>query len=76
MTSREALERIIKSHYIAMAMLCEDQKDDETEKAIEIIKQDLEVLEIIKQINEEWLEGKIKDFDALAKIMEELEDDN
>lgn len=48
MNSKEALERIIKSHHIAMAMLCEGRKDDETEKAIETIKKDLDKLEELK----------------------------
>ena len=48
MTSKEALERIKKSHRIAMACLGIDKPDIETEKAIKIIEKDLEVLEILK----------------------------
>ena len=48
MTSKEALERIKKSHYIAMACMGIDKPDIETEKAIEKIEKDLEVLEILK----------------------------
>ena len=58
MNSREALERIIKSHHIAMAMLCEGRKDDETEKAIETIKQDLEDYSIIREIEDNVRAGK------------------
>lgn len=49
MTSKEALERIKKSHYIAMACMGIDKPDIETEKAIKTIEKDLEVLEIIKK---------------------------
>lgn len=45
MKIKEALERIKKSHHIAMAMLCEGRKDDETEKAIETIEKKLKQLE-------------------------------
>ena len=46
-TNKEALERLITSHYIAMACLGIEDKD--TEQAIDIIKKDLEVLEILKK---------------------------
>lgn len=48
MNSEEALERIKRSHRIAMACLGIDKPDIETEKAIEKIEKDLEVLEILK----------------------------
>ena len=48
MNSEEALKRIKKSHRIAMACLGIDKPDIETEKAIEKIEKDLEVLEILK----------------------------
>lgn len=47
MANKEALERIIKSHSIAMA--CLGIEDKETEQAIDIIEKDLEVLEILKK---------------------------
>lgn len=47
MTNKEALERIIKSHSIAMA--CLGIEDKETEQAIDIIEKDLKVLEILKR---------------------------
>ena len=49
MTSKEALERIKKSHRIAMACLEIDKPDIETEKAIKIIEKELKVLEILKK---------------------------
>ena len=49
MTSKEALERIKKSHYIAMACMEIDKPDIETEKAIKTIEKDLEILEILKR---------------------------
>ena len=49
MDSEEALERIKKSHRIAMACLGIDKPDIETENAIEKIEKDLEILEIIKK---------------------------
>ena len=49
MTSKEALERIKKSHYIAMACIGIDKPDKETEKAIKIIEKDLEILEMLKK---------------------------
>ena len=48
MNSEEALERIKRSHRIAMACLGIDKPDIETEKAIEKIEKDMEVLEILK----------------------------
>ena len=48
MNSEEALERIKRSHRIAMACLGIDKPDIETEKAIEKIEKELEVLEILK----------------------------
>ena len=48
MNSEEALERIKRSHRIAMACLGIDKPDIETDKAIEKIEKDLEVLEILK----------------------------
>lgn len=47
MNSKKAIERLITSHYIAMA--CLGIEDKETEQAIDIIKKDLEVLEILKR---------------------------
>ncbi len=49
MTSKEALERIKKSHYIAMACMEIDKPDIETEKAIKTIEKDLEILETLKK---------------------------
>ena len=40
--SKEALERIKKSHCIAMAMLCEGRKDIETENAIKELEEIVE----------------------------------
>ena len=60
MTSKEALERIKKSHYIAMACIGIDKPDIETEKAIKAIEKELEVLEIIKKwsfIQENYKDG-------------------
>ena len=49
MNSEEALERIKKSHYIAMICMGIDKPDIETEKAIKTIEKDLEILEILKK---------------------------
>ena len=49
MNSEEALERIKRSHRIAMACLGIDTPDIETEKAIKIIEKELKVLEILKK---------------------------
>ena len=49
MNSEEALERIKRSHCIAMACLGIDKPDIETEKAIKIIEKELKVLEILKK---------------------------
>lgn len=49
MNSEEALERIKRSHRIAMACLGINKPDIETEEAIEKIEKDLEVLNIIKR---------------------------
>lgn len=49
MDSEEALERIKKSHRIAMACLGIDKPDIETEKAIKIIEKELKVLEMLKK---------------------------
>ena len=50
MTSKEALERIKKSHYIAMACMGIDKPDIETEKAIKTIEKDLKILECFRKI--------------------------
>ena len=48
MTGLEAIERIKKSHYTAIAVMgCE--RDYETEKAIEIVEKEHKVLEILKE---------------------------
>ena len=44
----EALDRIKKAHYIAMACMGIDKPDIETEKAIDTIEYELNALEIIK----------------------------
>ena len=49
MNSEEALERIKRSHRIAMACLGIDKPDIETEEAIKIIEKELKVLEILKK---------------------------
>lgn len=49
MNNKEVLERIKRSHRIAMVCLGIDKPDIETEKAIEKIEKDLEVLEILKK---------------------------
>ena len=49
MTSKEALERIKKSHHIAMSCMEIDKPDIETEKAIKTIEKDLEILEMLKK---------------------------
>ena len=49
MNSEETLERIKRSHRIAMACLGIDKPDIETEKAIKIIEKELKVLEILKK---------------------------
>ena len=65
MTSKEALERIKKSHYIAMACIGIDKPDIETEKAIKTIEKDLEILEcfrkVPKQDLKEFIECQIRD---------------
>ena len=48
MTSKEALERIEKSHYVAMACMGIDKPDIETEKAIKTIEQELEKYDQLK----------------------------
>ena len=45
---QEALDRIKKAHYIAMACMGIDKPDIETEKAIDIIEREIKALEIIK----------------------------
>ena len=47
--SKEALERIKKSHYIAMICMGIDKPDIETEKAIKTIEKDLDRLEIYEK---------------------------
>ena len=49
MTSKEALKRIKKSHYVAMDCMGIEEPDVETEEAIKTIEKDLEVLDIIKK---------------------------
>jgi len=49
MTSKEALDRIKRSHRIAMACLLIDKPDIETEEAIKIIEKELKVLEMLKK---------------------------
>ena len=49
MNNEEALERIKRSHSIAMACLGIDKPDIETEKAIKIIEKELKVLEMLKK---------------------------
>ena len=49
MSNREALERIKRSHYVAMAMLCDGKPDEETENAIKVIEQALDRLEMLEK---------------------------
>lgn len=42
LTYEEALERVKKSHCIAMAMLCEGRKDIETENALKKLEEAIE----------------------------------
>ena len=49
MTSKEALKRIKKSHYVAMDCMGIEEPDVETEEAIKTIEKDLEVLDILKR---------------------------
>lgn len=64
LSSEEALERIKRSHRIAMACLGIDKPDIETEKAIEKIEKDLEILECFKKIDKkelkDFIENQIK----------------
>lgn len=48
MTSKEALERIKRSHNVAMACIGCKEEDTETLNAIGTIEKDLEILEIIR----------------------------
>lgn len=57
MTNREALERIKRLHHVAMAMLCDGRKDEETENAIKIIEQ---VLDRLEELEEEEKNAKLK----------------
>ena len=41
-TYEEALERVKRSHHIAMAMFCGGQKDIETENAIKLLEEAIE----------------------------------
>ena len=83
MTSKEALERIKKSHRIAMACLGIDKPDIETEKAIEKIEKDLKVLEqleILKKYYSPFKEFLEEMFEKehnkdLTKVKEWLEHD-
>lgn len=50
MNSKEALKRVKQAHYTAMACLGIEKPDIETEKAIDIIEKDLELLEILKKL--------------------------
>ena len=84
MTSKEAFERIKKSHHIAMMCLGIDKPDIETEKAIEKIEKDLEILEQLeilkkhyspfKKFLEEMFEKGYNE--DLVKIKEWLENDD
>ena len=83
MTSEEALERIKRSHRIAMACLGIDKPDIETEKAIDIIEKDLEILEQLETLKKyyppfkEFLEEMFEKGynEDLKKVKEWLEDD-
>ena len=86
MNSEEALERIKRSHRIAMACLGIDKPDIETEKAIEKIEKELEVLEILKtrvfdemkcfDLNEGWYDDIFYLNENEVKIIKEwLKDD-
>jgi len=48
MTSKEALKRVKQAHYTAMACLGIENPDIVTEKAIEQIEKDLEMLDTLK----------------------------
>ena len=49
MTSKEAFERIKKSHYIAMSCIGIDKPDIKTENAINTIEKDLDRLEELEK---------------------------
>ena len=64
MNSEEALSRIKRSHRIAMACLGIDKPDIETEKAIEKIEKDLEILEQLEILK--------KYYSPFKKFLEEM----
>ena len=76
MTSKEAMKRIKTSHHIAMDMLCEGRKDEETEMAISKIEQELELFEKCKDDNCNYQieNAKLIDkFDAYYELHKQLE---
>ena len=83
MNTQEALERIKRSHCIAMACLGIGKPDIETEKAIEKIEKDLKVLEqleILKKYYSPFKEFLEEMFEKehnkdLTKVKEWLEND-
>ena len=69
----EALERVKKSHYVAMACLGVGQDDTETLEAIDTIEKELKTLEIIKRVFQvaAFFGYKLKDFVTHGWINEE-----
>lgn len=66
MTSKEAFERIKKSHYIAMSCMGIDKPDIKTENAINTIEKDLDRLEELEKENK-ILKKDLKDYQAYIK---------
>lgn len=73
MTGKQALQTIKNVSIIYTGRLSDINTRFSYE--IETIEKDLEVLEIIKQVQEKWEGGKINDLTALARIMELFEND-
>ena len=58
MTSKEALKRIKKSHYVAMDCMGIEEPDVETEEAIKTIEKDLDIFDCFQKIDKK----ELKDF--------------
>ena len=75
MTSKEALKRIKKSHYVAMDCMGIEEPDVETEEAIKTIEKDLDRLESLERQNE-LLKKNLKEYQEYIKkgVEEHYED--
>ena len=77
MTSKEALKRIKKSHYVAMDCMGIEEPDVETEEAIKTIEKDLDLLAKIEKVIQDYC--YIDDFPqgkVIRMFVEENEESN